>query len=69
MLGLLRLGLQAGAMRGALGHNGDNQLQDFWGAFYSVPALVTRGLPCALGKLSTTRCAGLTKASSIEAAA
>jgi hypothetical protein len=36
MLELLRLGLQGGALCGALGHYGDDQLKDFWGPYTAL---------------------------------
>ena len=38
-------------------------------ALYRVAASLTRWLPCSLGKVSTTRCAGLTNPSAIAVAA
>jgi len=69
MLALLRLRLQGGALGGALGRYGDAELEDFFWALYRVAASLTRWLPCLLGKVSTTTCAGLTKPSSIAVAA
>src|SRR5262249_36356557 len=43
--------------------------QCFFCALYSVVASVTRWLPCSQGKVSMTRCAGLTRPASIAAAA
>jgi len=53
---------------GSLGDTFD-ALQGFFCALYSVVASVTRWLPCSQGKVSTTRWAGLTRPSSIAAAA
>jgi hypothetical protein len=64
-LELRRLRLQRGALGGALGRYGDDELEDFFGALDSVAASLTRWLPCSLGEVSTTRCAGLTNPSSI----
>src|SRR5215510_10362085 len=41
----------------------------FFCALYNVVASVTRWLPCSQGKVSMTRCAGLTSPSSMAAAA
>src|SRR5215475_1208085 len=66
---LLCLPLQRRARDGAvLGEVRDN-LEDFFFALYNVAASLTRWLPCSLGKVSTTRCAGLTKPASMAAAA
>lgn len=43
--------------------------EDFFAALYGVAASLTRWLPGALGNVSSTRCAGLTKPSSIAVAA
>jgi hypothetical protein len=58
-----------GALGGARGGSGRDDLEDFWGAFDRVAASLTRGRPGARGTLSTTRCAGLTNPSSIARAA
>jgi hypothetical protein len=63
------LRLQRGALGGALGGDGRDDLEDFFWALYSVAASLTRWLPCSLGKVSTTKCAGLTNPSSIAVAA
>ena len=69
VLELLRLRLQRRALGGALRSYGRDDLEDFFWALYRVAASLTRWLPCSLGKVSTTRCAGLTKPSSIAVAA
>ena len=46
---------------GALRGYGRDDLEDFFWALYRVAASLTRWLPCSLGKVSTTRCAGLTR--------
>ena len=46
-----------------------DELKGFFCALYSVVASVTRWLPCSHGKVSMTRWAGLTRPSSIAAAA
>src|SRR4030095_12997490 len=61
--------LQCCALDGALGGYGRDDLKDFFWALYNVAASLTRWLPCSLGKVSTTRCAGLTNPSSIAIAA
>jgi hypothetical protein len=53
------------ARPGDLCHEGE----DFFGAWYSVVASVTRGGPWAAGKVSPTRWAGLTSPAAIAAAA
>ena len=55
--------------RGALCGDGCDELEDFFWALYNVAASLTRWLPCSLGKVSTTKCAGLTRPSSIAVAA
>src|SRR5215211_5355960 len=65
VLELLRLRLQ----RRALSGYGRDELEDFFSALYRVVASFTRWLPCSLGKVSTTRCAGLIRPSSIAVAA
>ena len=47
----------------------DDELEDFFWALYSVAASLTRWLPCSLGKVSTTKWAGLTSPASIAVAA
>ena len=69
VLELLRLRLQRRALGGALRGYGRDDLEDFFWALYRVAASLTRWLPCSLGKVSTTRCAGLTSPSSIAVAA
>jgi hypothetical protein len=61
--------LQRRTLGGALRRDRDDELEDFFGALYSVAASLTRGLPCSRGKVSTTRCAGLTSPASMAAAA
>src|SRR6266516_1139193 len=60
---------QRRAPGGALRGYGRDDLEDFFWALYRVAASLTRWLPCSLGKVSTTRCAGLTNPSSIAVAA
>ena len=69
LLELLRLRLQCRALGSALSGYGRDDLEDFFWALYRVAASLTRWLPCSLGKVSTTRCAGLTRPSSIAVAA
>src|SRR5882672_2113233 len=69
LLELLRLGLQRRARDHAVLGEGRNDLEDFFFALYKVAASLTRWLPCSLGKVSTTRCAGLTSPCSMAAAA
>src|SRR6266508_872916 len=69
LLELLRLRLQRRALGGTLRGYGRDDLEDFFWALYSVAASLTRWLPCSLGKVSTTKCAGLTRPSAIAAAA
>ena len=57
-----------GAMAARLRDVCDERQRFFW-ALYSVVASVTRWLPCSQGKVSMTRCAGLTSPVSIAAAA
>jgi hypothetical protein len=66
-----RLGLarQRGRWRGAWRRDGFDELEDFCCALSSVAASVTRGLPCSAGTVSMTRGAGLTRPSSMAAAA
>src|SRR5712691_3181558 len=66
---LVRLGLQRRALGGAVVGDVRDDLEDFFLALYSVAASLTRWLPCSLGKVSTTRWAGLTSPSSMAAAA
>ena len=49
--------------------DGFDERKHFFCALYSVVASVTRWLPCSQGKVSMTRCAGLTSPSSMAAAA
>src|SRR5262249_1033509 len=63
------LGFQRFAFRGALLEDMRDDLEDFSWALYRVIASFTRWLPCSLGNVSTTRCAGLTRPASIAAAA
>ena len=67
VLELVGLHLQLCTLCGALGGYGRDELEDFFWALYSVAASLTRWLPCSLGKVSTTRCAGLTSPSSMAA--
>ena len=53
----------------ARGRDGGAAREDLLGALYHVAASGTRGLPCALGQVSTTTCAGLTHPSSLAVAA
>jgi hypothetical protein len=69
VLELLGLHRQLCTLRWTLCSYGREELEDFFGALYNVAASLTRGLPCSLGQVSTTRCAGLTKPSSIAVAA
>src|SRR5713226_2799152 len=69
VLELLRLGLQRRALGGALVGEVLDDLENFFLALYSVAASLTRWLPCSLGKVSTTRCAGLTRPASMAAVA
>src|SRR5713226_1020392 len=69
VLEVLRLGLQRRACgRARIGEVRDD-LADFFFALYRVAASLTRWLPCSLGKVSTTTCAGLTRPASMAAAA
>ena len=69
VLEAVSLGLQRrGPGRSLVGKVRDD-LEDFFGALYSVAASLTRGLPCSLGNVSTTRCVGLTRPASIAAVA
>src|SRR6266508_2486149 len=69
VLELTRVGLQCRSRGSApIGHMLDD-LEDFFLALYRVAASLTRWLPCSLGKVSTTRWAGLTSPSSIAVAA
>jgi hypothetical protein len=63
------LGRQRRGSGGALLQDGLDEGEDFFGALYSVVASVTRWLPCADGKVAMRRGAGLTRPSSIAAAA
>src|SRR4029077_8410645 len=65
----LGLRLQRCPLGGTLLRDLRNDLEDFFFALYKVAASLTRWLPCSLGKVSTTRCAGLTTPCSIAAAA
>ncbi len=69
VLQLLRLRLQGCALGGALSRYRDDELEDFFGALYRVVASLTRWLPGSVGKVSTTKCAGRTRPSSIAVAA
>src|SRR4029450_12663810 len=69
LLELLCLPMQRRASGGARHGYGRDDLEDFFGALYRVAASLTRWLPCSLGKVSTTKCAGLTNPSSIAVAA
>src|SRR4029077_1150064 len=64
----LGLRLQRCPLGGTLLRDLRNDLEDFFFALYKVAASLTRWLPCSLGKVSTTTCAGLTAPSSIAAA-
>src|SRR6266511_1325056 len=55
------LGFQRFALRGALLEDVRDDLEDFFWAFYRGIASFPRWLPCSLGNVSTTRCAGLTR--------
>src|SRR5215471_14370138 len=59
---------RCGPMAASLGDPG-NHGEGFFCALYNVVASVTRWLPCSHGKVSMTRCAGLTRPSSMAAAA
>jgi hypothetical protein len=63
------MGLQRCGARGALLRNVRDEVEDFFCALYSVVASVTRWLPCSEGNVSMSRWAGLTKPSTIAAAA
>src|ERR1041385_9226994 len=65
----LGLRLQSCPLGRALLRDLRDELEDFFFALYKVAASLTRWLPCSLGKVSTTTCAGLTVPSSIAAAA
>ena len=69
VLDRVRLGRQRGGSLGALLRDVVNEVEDFFCALYRVVASVTRWLPCSAGKVSTSRCAGLTSPSSMAAAA
>src|SRR6266850_8318017 len=69
MLELLCLRLQRRARDRAVSGEVGNDLEDFFFALYRVAASLTRWLPCSLGKVSTTRCAGLTRPASMAATA
>ena len=62
------MGLQGCCPRSQLGGPLRDDLADFLWALYRVAASLTRWLPCALGNVSTTTCAGLTRPASIAAA-
>src|SRR4029453_13108268 len=65
MVEVLRLGLQRRARSRAVVGEVADDLEDFFWALYRVAASLTRWLPCSLGKVLTTRCAGLTNPSPI----
>jgi hypothetical protein len=67
-LELLRLRLQGRALGTAMVRTLRNDLEDFFFALYKVAASLTRWLPCSLGKVSTTKWAGLTTPSIAAAA-
>lgn len=66
---VLGLHLPGCALRGTLVRNLRADREDFFFALSKGAAAVTRWLPCALGKVSTPRGAGLTTPCSIAAAA
>ena len=69
VLELVGLHLQLCTLYRAPGSYGREELEGFFWALYRVAASLMRWLPCSLGKVSTTRCAGLTNPSSIAVAA
>src|SRR5262245_31683261 len=69
--GVLQVGDLAVELRGPVAtllRDVVDERERFFCALYRVVASVTRWLPCSLGKVSMTRCAGLTSPSAIAAA-